>query len=237
MWHVECALWLWWKIANRILFWLWRSWDGGYVESTLWMDMVDIRIFWNMVDWMDDMVDWMDDMVWKDKWIEPTSGMKTMAARLLSDKIIVLKHIVLLVLHTEWSRSGWPIILCVNYYNYDQLYIDENNGYDLCEELTLLQTRCPPSQACWTLSCASSPFLTINIITMLTITMLMMPISIIPMRNYDSGWRWQWGMRTHQSRQWRGSQASDGVYSQGGSVMSPNINLLMSLSIWYRVFF
>ena len=50
---------------------------------------------------MDDMVDWMDDMVWKDKWIEPTSGMKTMAARRLSDKIIVLKHIVLLVLHTE----------------------------------------------------------------------------------------------------------------------------------------
>ena len=99
------------------------------VESTLWMDMVDIRIFWNMVDWMDDMVDWMDDMVWKDKWIEPTSGMKTMAARLLSDKIIVLKHIVLLVLQTEWSRSGWPIIVCVNYYNYDQLYIDENNGY------------------------------------------------------------------------------------------------------------
>ena len=45
-----------------------------------------------MVDWMEGLVD-----VWEDKWMDRTSGMKTMAARLRSDMIIVLKDIFLLV--------------------------------------------------------------------------------------------------------------------------------------------
>ena len=51
--------------------------------------------------WMDDMyiVDWVEGLVdvWADKWMDRTSGMKTMAARLRSDMIIVLKDIFLLV--------------------------------------------------------------------------------------------------------------------------------------------
>ena len=71
--------------------------------------------FWYMVY----IVDWMDDMVnvWIDKWIEPTSGMKTMAARLLSDKIIVLKYIVLLAVHC--TQNDPDLVVCFN--NYDVL--------------------------------------------------------------------------------------------------------------------
>ena len=45
-----------------------------------------------MVDWREGLVE-----VWEDKWMDRTSGMKTMAARRRSDMIIVLKDIFLLV--------------------------------------------------------------------------------------------------------------------------------------------
>ena len=70
--------------------------------------------------------------------------MKTMAARLLNDEIIVLKVIYQFNIAVQKIKS--------------QQWINNEADDDL-DGLTRLQTPCQLCQACWTLSCVSSPFL------------------------------------------------------------------------------
>ena len=112
-----------------------------------------------------------------------------MAARLLNDEIIVLKVIYQFNIAVQKTKS--------------QQSINNESDGDL-DGLTRLQTLCQLCQACWTLSCVSSPFLWWG----------SHMFSLVDSPTFSSR---QTPWLTHLSRQWRDWLASSEVCSQGGS--------------------